>query len=65
MTVDAAAVSLTVEDDGDGPPPPGASSTGNGLRNLTSRADRLGGHFELQGRPAGGARQVWSIPRPS
>ena len=65
VTVDGATVSLTIEDDGYGPPPPDTSSAGNGLRNLASRAERLGGHFELQRRRGGGARQVWSVPRPS
>ena len=62
LTVDDATVSLTIEDDGDGPPPPSATSAGNGLRNLASRAERLGGHFELQGRRGGGARQVGAFP---
>jgi signal transduction histidine kinase len=62
LTADASTVTLTVEDDGVGPPAE-APGHGSGLRNLASRAERLGGRFELVRRPGGGACQRWSVPR--
>jgi signal transduction histidine kinase len=59
------AVALTVEDDGTGPPPPGTPSGGRGLANLTTRARRLGGSFELSRRERGGSIAAWRIPRRS
>ena len=56
-------VTVTVEDDGLGPPPVGTVSGGRGLVNLTTRARRLGGTFELRARPRGGAIAEWRIPR--
>jgi signal transduction histidine kinase len=66
VVVDSAtdAVMLTVEDDGVGPPLPGAPTEGRGLVNLTARARRLGGTFELRPREGGGSLAVWRIPRP-
>jgi signal transduction histidine kinase len=57
------AVTLTVEDDGIGPPAEGAPTGGRGLINLATRARRLGGTFELRrGEPAGSVAE-WRIPR--
>jgi len=53
-------VTLEVDDDGVGPPDPAQPSSGLGLRNLATRADRLEGHFELHQRPEGGTAAVWS-----
>ena len=62
LVADDSTVTLTVEDDGVGPPPE-APDHGNGLRNMASRAERLGGSFELARRAGGGACQRWSVPR--
>jgi signal transduction histidine kinase len=59
----AEAVTLTVEDDGVGPLLPGTPTEGRGLVNLTTRAGRLGGAFELRPRDGGGSVAVWRIPR--
>jgi signal transduction histidine kinase len=57
------AVTLTVEDDGIGPPPAGRRTGGRGLGNLATRARRLGGSFELRPRDGGGSVAEWRIPR--
>jgi signal transduction histidine kinase len=57
------AVTLTVADDGVGPPPAGAPTGGRGLVNLMTRARRLGGTFDLRPREGGGSVAVWQIPR--
>ncbi len=49
-----------VLDDGVGPPP--VPPIGNGLRNLTARAESLGGSFEMLRRPSGGTEARWTIP---
>jgi signal transduction histidine kinase len=55
-------VCLRVVDDGVGPPAEGASM-GNGLRNMTARAQRLGGTLEVSaGRPSGTVLE-WRAPR--
>jgi signal transduction histidine kinase len=56
-------VAVTVEDDGTGPPPTGTPTGGRGLANLTTRAHRLGGSFELSRRDRGGSIAAWRIPR--
>ena len=56
-------VTLTVEDDGIGPPPDGTRTGGRGLSNLATRARRLGGSFELRQRDGGGSVAEWRIPR--
>ena len=56
-------VAVTVEDDGTGPPPAGTPTGGRGLANLTTRARRLGGSFELRRREHGGTIAAWRIPR--
>ena len=62
LVADDSTVTLTVEDDGVGPPAE-APDHGSGLRNMASRAERLGGSFELARRAGGGACQRWSVPR--
>jgi signal transduction histidine kinase len=56
-------VTLTVEDDGVGPPAAGTPTGGRGLVNLMTRARRLGGTFDLRPREGGGSVAVWRIPR--
>jgi signal transduction histidine kinase len=63
LVVDDQALTLIVDDDGVGPPPLGSPTTGRGLRNMTHRAERLHGRFTIAGRPGGGTRQRWSVPR--
>jgi signal transduction histidine kinase len=57
-------VTLTVDDDGVGPPPAGTQTGGRGLVNLMTRARRVGGTFDLRPREGGGTTAVWRIPRP-
>jgi signal transduction histidine kinase len=52
---------LEIVDDGVGVDPT-ESSSGLGLANLASRADKLGGTFEVGPAPGGGTRLVWSVP---
>jgi signal transduction histidine kinase len=62
VVVDTGARSLTlvIEDDGVGPAPD--NRAGHGTLNMNARAQRLGGRFALEPRPAGGARLTWSVP---
>ncbi|MEW6470898.1 MAG: GAF domain-containing sensor histidine kinase [Actinomycetota bacterium] len=54
-------VVLRVRDDGRGLPPdrPGG---GLGLRNMASRAERLGGRFSIRSEPGGGTVVEWAVP---
>jgi signal transduction histidine kinase len=56
-------VTLSVDDDGIGPPSKGTPTGGRGLVNLKMRASRLGGTFELRPRDRGGSTAQWCIPR--
>jgi signal transduction histidine kinase len=56
-------VTLTVEDDGIGPPAEGTRTGGRGLDNLATRARWFGGSFELRRRDGGGSVAEWRIPR--
>ncbi len=58
LTVDDS-VTLTVIDDGAGAPGDGS---GNGLRNMATRAQSLGGYSELRSPPEGGSIMTWSVP---
>jgi two-component system, NarL family, sensor histidine kinase DevS len=62
VIVDDAMVVLRVDDDGVGPAGTTDAGAGMGLRNLTSRAERLGGTFTLQAREGGGAQAEWRVP---
>ncbi len=55
-------VTLEVIDDGIGMDPARADSGGMGLKNLRSRAKKLGGTLEIQVAEGGGTRLVWSVP---
>lgn len=57
-------LSLSVADDGTGPPPGDVASGGRGLANLAARAAELGGTCALLARPEGGAELSWSVPLP-
>jgi signal transduction histidine kinase len=52
---------LTVTDDGVGIGP-GRHRTGNGLPNMATRAELLGGSFSLSARPEGGTELTWRVP---
>ena len=49
-------ITLEIEDDGKGFDPAAAEGVGHGLGNLRSRAESLGGAFELGSEPGGGTR---------
>jgi signal transduction histidine kinase len=53
---------LEVIDNGVGGPLPPKDGAGRGLNNLGSRAERLGGTFEVQRPDGGGTKVVWSVP---
>ena len=55
-------VSLEVSDNGRGVTLPMADGAGLGLVNLRSRAERLGGSFEVQTNQEGGTRLLWRVP---
>ena len=56
-------VTLRVTDNGIGPPAPGAP-VGNGLRNMATRAEQLGGRCALTPGQTVGSVLEWSVPRP-
>jgi GAF domain-containing protein len=53
---------LEVDDDGRGFDPAGPTGTGQGLRNLRERAERLGGRAEIASHPGQGTRVRVTIP---
>jgi signal transduction histidine kinase len=56
-------VQLRIADDGIGPPADDAPR-GNGLKNMASRAARLGGTFGLSRGETGGTVLDWRVPKP-
>ncbi len=56
----AASVTLTVADDGIGPPD--APSAGHGLANMAGRAEELGGELQLTRRHPRGTLLQWRVP---
>jgi len=62
VVVDRADVLLKVEDDGVGLGGGDRSQAGLGLRNLATRAERLGGSLTYTDREGGGTRAEWRIP---
>ena len=61
LTVSEGRLTLTVEDNGVGPPET-VSGEGRGLRNLAARAENMRGTFSLARREPRGATLVWSVP---
>jgi signal transduction histidine kinase len=55
-------VTLRVTDDGVGLPSGGAPNGGNGITNLSTRAERLAGSCSVANREAGGVELVWQVP---
>ena len=55
-------VSLEVSDNGSGMTLPLADGAGLGLANFRSRAEKLGGSFEVQTNREGGTRLLWRVP---
>lgn len=53
---------LVVEDDGRGFGGPAGDGSGHGLRNMQTRAEALGGHFEVTTADSGGTKLEWRIP---
>ena len=66
VDADSAWVTLRVRDNGVGPSPEsvGAECVGNGLGNMSSRADELGGMFAMDGAPGAGCTVQWRVPIP-
>ncbi|MEX0172076.1 GAF domain-containing protein [Streptomyces sp. LMG1-1-1.1] len=65
VAVEDGILAVTVSDDGIGVPPGGSRS---GLRNLTERAERLGGDLSVGHRPdaaGGGTVLEWRVPLPT
>ncbi|WP_182900782.1 GAF domain-containing sensor histidine kinase [Microbispora sp. H10830] len=62
VRLDKDRLTLLVEDDGVGIPARGRRS---GLRNLSERAESLGGSCAAEASAAGGTRLCWSVPLPS
>jgi signal transduction histidine kinase len=64
MTIDDGTICLTVADNGIGPPHHDPQ-TGNGLKNMTQRAQRHGGSLTLTPNPTTNGTQLqWRVPRP-
>ncbi|MGW3399977.1 sensor histidine kinase, partial [Streptomyces hydrogenans] len=63
LVADEGVLEVTVGDDGTGLP---RDRTDSGLRNLTERAERLGGSLTVDSppQPGGGTRLTWRIPLP-
>ncbi len=55
-------VTLEVIDDGSGMQGPDSEKGGLGLANMRSRAEKLGGTFEVLDVPGGGTGIVWRVP---
>lgn len=63
VTIEAGAqVVMCVNDDGVGIPEDLDCGGGNGIRNMTDRAGRLGGRCVVRSRPEGGTVVEWSVP---
>jgi PAS domain S-box-containing protein len=60
--LDEGNVTMSVVDNGVGPPPTSGRSGGHGLPNLRARAESLGGRCELRTSEGGGAELWWSVP---
>ena len=60
VAVSSSALRLIVRDDGQGLPAE-PRRAGRGLRNLSARAEALGGHCEIGHGPSGGTELTWTI----
>jgi signal transduction histidine kinase len=60
VTVSETAITVAIDDDGDGIRPE-AARTG-GTANLLHRAQNRGGEFSLESRQGGGSRLEWCVP---
>lgn len=61
VAVADSAVTVSVADDGVGPPDT-SDGPGNGLTNMASRAERLGGTFVIGPGQDGGTTLTWTVP---
>jgi PAS domain S-box-containing protein len=61
LQVDDECITLVVDDDGVGAET--TSNGGNGISNMSERALRLGGSFDISCREPAGTRVTWSVPR--
>lgn len=61
LRVEDDTICLSISDDGSGSPD--APTAGQGLRNLRSRAEELGGRFNLRNRRPSGTVLEWTVPR--
>jgi signal transduction histidine kinase len=64
LTFDAAGIALALRDDGVGFDP-GARTDGMGLRGMHERAQRLGGHIQMDSALGHGTRILVRLPRPA
>lgn len=64
LDVGSDVVSLVVNDDGVGLPRARAAKSGGlGLRNISERASRLGGHATISAGESRGTEIRWTVPR--
>jgi signal transduction histidine kinase len=64
LTVDPAAVTLVLRDNGKGFDPGSvapAPGRGNGLKNMRQRLEKIGGYFKVQSRPGGGTEISFTV----
>jgi signal transduction histidine kinase len=65
VSVDNRTLSIRVTDNGVGLPSDAGQSGGHGLRNMRERAERLGGHLQLNpGLRSRGTEVEWTLPLP-
>ena len=64
VVVDGGQLRLRVADDGIGPSAAPRPGRGDGLVNLTRRAQRLGGSFSVASAVGGGTVVEWCVPLP-
>jgi signal transduction histidine kinase len=53
---------IVIEDNGHFQPPAGALEAGHGIRNMRSRAAKLGGNLDIETIGSGGCRIILSFP---
>jgi signal transduction histidine kinase len=62
LTLDARALTLSVEDNGRGFDPATASASGNGLENMRRRLEHIGGGCDIGGAPGQGVKIIFVVP---